>query len=40
MKSLPIGISTFANMQQGNFTYVDKTQLVYDLATQIMAKSI
>ncbi|WP_353572561.1 AAA family ATPase [Candidatus Albibeggiatoa sp. nov. BB20] len=34
MKALPIGISTFKNMQQGNFTYVDKTQLVYNLATQ------
>jgi len=30
-KDLPIGIQTFENLIQGNFIYVDKTKLIYDL---------
>lgn len=30
-KDLPIGIQTFASLIQGNFVYVDKTKLIYDL---------
>jgi len=32
MKKLPIGISTLAKLLQGNFTYVDKTHYVLQLA--------
>ncbi|MBU0993953.1 MAG: ATP-binding protein [Proteobacteria bacterium] len=34
MKKLPIGISTFSEIIQNNYYYVDKTPLVYQLATE------
>ena len=32
MKKLPIGIQSFEKLRKGDYTYVDKTQAVYDLA--------
>lgn len=32
MKKLPIGIQSFEKLRKGDFLYVDKTRLVYDLA--------
>lgn len=32
MKDLPIGIQTFRNMREGDYVYVDKTELIYTLA--------
>ena len=34
MKKLPIGITAFDKMSQGNSLYVDKTRLIFDLITQ------
>jgi hypothetical protein len=34
MKLLPIGISDFKELIQGNFIYVDKTEYIYDLIKQ------
>ena len=34
MKKLPIGISTFDKMSQGNYLYVDKTRTIVELITQ------
>lgn len=34
MKNLPIGLQTFSNLINGNFVYVDKTHLIYDLIKQ------
>ena len=31
MKKLPIGVQTFKKIREGNFVYVDKTELVYAL---------
>ncbi|MCS7077985.1 MAG: ATP-binding protein [Bacteroidia bacterium] len=34
MKPLPIGINTFESIIEGNFVYVDKTELIYTLVKQ------
>lgn len=31
MKNLPIGLQTFPNLIKGNFVYVDKTDIIYEL---------
>ncbi len=31
MKDLPIGISTFRDIIEGNFLYIDKTKYIYDM---------
>ncbi len=31
MKDLPIGISTFRDIIEGNFLYIDKTRYIYEL---------
>jgi len=33
MKRLPIGIQTFRKIREGDYTYVDKTDMAYDLIT-------
>ncbi len=32
-KKLPIGIQSFSRIQEGNYTYVDKTKQIYELLT-------
>ena len=32
MKRLPTGIQTFEKIREGNYLYVDKTELVYRMA--------
>lgn len=32
LKPLPLGIQTFEKIIEGNFLYVDKTALVYEIA--------
>ena len=34
MKKLPIGIQNFSELQGGDYLYVDKTELIFQLATQ------
>lgn len=34
MKRLPIGISDFKKLREGNFTYVDKTEYIYKLVKE------
>ena len=34
MKKLPIGLQDFGELRRGGFLYVDKTQLLYQLATE------
>ena len=31
MKKLPIGIQTFSKIRTGNYLYIDKTKIAYDL---------
>lgn len=32
-RKLPIGIQTFENLRKGNYLYIDKTDLIYQIAT-------
>lgn len=34
MKKYPIGIQSFSNIRENNYIYVDKTDLVYQLAQE------
>lgn len=34
MKKLPIGLQDFGELRRGGFVYVDKTELLYRLATE------
>ena len=34
MKNLPIGIQSFSELRKGGYLYVDKTNLINQLATQ------
>jgi hypothetical protein len=31
LKILPVGLQTFENLIKGNYLYVDKTKLIYEL---------
>ena len=33
MRKLPIGIQTFDKLREGNFLYVDKTAMIYQIAS-------
>lgn len=32
-RKLPVGITSFPRMIEGNFVYVDKTKIIYDIIT-------
>ena len=35
MRKLPIGIQTFDKLREGNFLYVDKTAMIYQIASTL-----